>query len=143
MPINPYLVFNGNTREAITFYAQVFGQELPDIMEFGPGPGPDGQPYPEEMQSLVLHAELIVHGTRLMFSDAMPHDPVTIGQNVTLALHLSDVDVLQKRFDQLAKGGSVIMPIQKTFWSEAYGIVEDAFGIQWQVNHVVSEVPTT
>ncbi len=57
MPINPYLVFNGNTREAITFYAQVFGQELPDIMEFGPGPGPDGQPYPEEMQSLVLHAE--------------------------------------------------------------------------------------
>ncbi len=109
-------------------------------MEFGPGPGPDGQPYPEEMQSLVLHAELIVHGTRLMFSDAMPHDPVTIGQNVTLALHLSDVDLLQKTFDQLAKAGTVIMPIQKTFWSEAYGIVEDAFGVQWQVNHVVSEV---
>jgi len=49
----------------------------------------------------------------------MPHDPVTIGQNVTLALHLSDVDVLQKTFDQLAKDGNIIMPIQKTFWSEA------------------------
>ncbi len=38
MPINPYLVFNGNTREALTFYAQVFGQELPDIMEFDQDP---------------------------------------------------------------------------------------------------------
>ncbi|HAE0521181.1 TPA_asm: VOC family protein, partial [Salmonella enterica subsp. enterica serovar Enteritidis str. P125109] len=35
-------------------------------------------------------------------------------------------------------GGKIIMPIQKTFWSEAYGIVEDAFGVQWQVNHETS-----
>lgn len=55
MPINPYLVFNGNTREALTFYTEVFQEEMPEIMEFGPGPGPDGQPYPPEHQTLILH----------------------------------------------------------------------------------------
>ncbi|EZP59226.1 MULTISPECIES: VOC family protein [Exiguobacterium] len=138
MPINPYLVFNGNTREALTFYTEVFQEEMPEIMEFGPGPGPDGQPYPPEHQTLILHAQLIVHGTRLMFSDAMPQNPVTFGQNITLALHLADVELLHETFARLAEGGKIIMPIQKTFWSEAYGIVEDAFGVQWQVNHETS-----
>lgn len=140
MPINPYLVFNGNTREAIHYYAKVFGQDIPEIMEFGPGNGPDGQPFEKDVQSLVLHSQLIVHGTRVMFSDAMPHDPVAIGQNVTLALHLPDIQVIHETFDKLAQDGNVIMPIQKTFWSEAYGIVEDPFGVQWQLNHEVSEV---
>ncbi|MGX8177691.1 VOC family protein [Exiguobacterium undae] len=140
MPITPYLVFNGNTREAIHYYAKVFGQDIPEIMEFGPGNDPDGQPFTTDVQSLVLHSQLIIHDTRVMFSDAMPHDPVAIGQNVTLALHLPDIQVIHETFDKLAQDGNVIMPIQKTFWSEAYGIVEDPFGVQWQLNHEVSEV---
>lgn len=140
MPITPYLVFNGNTREAIHYYAKVFGQDIPEIMEFSPGNGPDGQPFTTDVQSFVLHSQLIIHGTRVMFSDAMPQDPVAIGQNVTLALHLPDIQVIHETFDKLAQDGNVIMPIQKTFWSEAYGIVEDPFGVQWQLNHEVSEV---
>jgi len=101
MPITLYLVFNGNTREAIHYYAKVFGQDIPDIMEFGPGNGPDGQPFEKDVQSLVLHSQLIVHGTRVMFSDAMPNDPVAIGQNVTLALPLPNIQVIHETVSKI------------------------------------------
>jgi PhnB protein len=37
-------------------------------------------------------------------------------------------------FDALAKGGKVTMPLQKTFWVEAFGMVVDRFGTPWMVN---------
>jgi PhnB protein len=48
--LNPYLNFNGDAREAITFYQQVLGGELniSTFAEFGGGEGGDG----------VMHAQL-------------------------------------------------------------------------------------
>jgi uncharacterized glyoxalase superfamily protein PhnB len=48
MPINAYLVFNGNTREAVEFYAKVFKNEAPQIMTFGEQPQHPDYPMPEE-----------------------------------------------------------------------------------------------
>ena len=37
-------------------------------------------------------------------------------------------------FDALADRGKVTMPLQKTFWAEAFGMVNDRFGTPWMVN---------
>ena len=37
-------------------------------------------------------------------------------------------------FDALAEGGSVKMPLEQTFWSPAFGVVVDRFGIPWEIN---------
>lgn len=34
----------------------------------------------------------------------------------------------------LAAGGQVTMPLQKTFWAEAFGMLVDRFGTPWMVN---------
>jgi uncharacterized glyoxalase superfamily protein PhnB len=34
----------------------------------------------------------------------------------------------------LAQEGSVIMPLTKTYWAEAFGMLTDKFGIRWMVN---------
>ena len=39
----------------------------------------------------------------------------------------------RRAFDALSEGGSVQMPLQKTFWSPAYGMVKDRFGVHWMV----------
>lgn len=135
MPINPYLNFNGNCREAVLFYADVFDYPNPEIMPFGAQPGPDGNPVPPELAELVLHARLVVHGTSLMFSDSMPDGPVTFGQNITLAVLTRDFEAIRREFDALAVGGRVLMPLQETFWTKAYGTVEDRFGVQWQFSY--------
>jgi uncharacterized glyoxalase superfamily protein PhnB len=37
-------------------------------------------------------------------------------------------------FSNLADGGSVTMPLEKTYWAEAFGMVTDKFGVKWMVN---------
>nr|WP_294936673.1 VOC family protein [uncultured Flavobacterium sp.] len=41
---------------------------------------------------------------------------------------------LDKAWNALIKGGSVLMPLDKYEWSEKYGWVQDKFGISWQLS---------
>ena len=56
MPINPYLNFAGNCREAVEYYAEVFQTEKPQIMTFGEMPPDPSHPLPEAAKNLVVHA---------------------------------------------------------------------------------------
>ncbi len=37
-------------------------------------------------------------------------------------------------FSKLSAGGSVTMPLDKTFWSPRFGMLTDKFGIKWMLN---------
>jgi PhnB protein len=37
-------------------------------------------------------------------------------------------------FNALAEGGTVIMPLEKTFWAPKFGMLEDRFGVDWMVS---------
>lgn len=134
MPINPYLNFDGNTREAVEFYARVFETEPQQVTTFGEMPEDPSYPLPPEARNRIMHARIYVDGTPLMFSDTFPGMPFTPGNNFTLTLNSRDRDQLERWFHALADGGSIGQPLQETFWSKMYGQVRDKFGIEWQVN---------
>jgi PhnB protein len=56
------------------------------------------------------------------------------GGNISLAIGLNDVDKAKIMFNNLSDGGNVTMPLDKTFWAEAFGMLTDKFGINWMVN---------
>jgi PhnB protein len=62
--LNPYLIFNGNAREAIYFYEKALGGQIMGIMSFGDMPSVSDHPVPEEARDLVMHALLKVGDTR-------------------------------------------------------------------------------
>lgn len=134
MPVNVYLIFNGDCRQAIEFYGQVFGVEG-KIMTFGDAPPNPDFPLPEEAKNLVMHAQLIIQGTRVMFSDTFPGHPYVKGSNVELAFVSKDIDEVKSAFNKLKEGGEVKMDLQETFWSKCYGALTDKFGIKWQLSH--------
>ncbi|EFM12023.1 Glyoxalase/bleomycin resistance protein/dioxygenase [Paenibacillus curdlanolyticus YK9] len=135
MSINAYLNFNGNTREVVEFYAEVFGVEVSQIHTFGESPSDPSFPLPEEAKNLVMHANLVIGGSILMFSDVFPGMPYTQGTNISLSYQSNSIEETQHVFNKLKVGGTVQMELQKTFWSECYGSLTDKFGIQWQVNY--------
>ena len=53
---------------------------------------------------------------------------------ISLAISVGDAQEAGKLFENLTPGGTVIMPLQKTFWAEAFGMVVDKFGVKWFVN---------
>lgn len=76
MSVEVYLVFNGNCREAMEFYAKVFKTEPPMISTFGESPQSPDFPMPEEAKNLVMHGRLNIDGTTIMFSDTFPGQPI-------------------------------------------------------------------
>lgn len=135
MAVDVYINFNGNCREAVTFYAQVFGAEQPHIMSFGDTPPDPAFPLPEEAKDLVMHARLNINGSTVMFSDVFPGMPFIVGNNISLSIVTKDIDEVKSLFDKLKEGGKIGMELQETFWSKCYGSVIDQFGIEWQFNY--------
>lgn len=139
MAVEVYLNFNGNCREAVAFYEDVFNTDKAEIMTFGETPQNPDYPLPEEAKDLVMHTRLIVFGSRIMFSDTFPGMPFSTGNNITLAVVSDDEEQMRQAFDKLKEGGNVRMELQETFWSKCYGSLTDKFGVEWQFSHEVNE----
>jgi PhnB protein len=135
MGLNIYLNFNGNTKEVVEFYANIFGVPLQQMMFFKDLPSPNNEPLPPEDEHRVMHTFLDIDGSRIMFSDTWSHQPVHVGTNFNISYVSSDEEKIRLYFEKLSNDGQVIMPIQQTFWSKAYGILVDKFGVGWQFNH--------
>ncbi len=126
--INPYLNFAGNSREAMTYYHEIFGGQL-DIMtfaDFGITDMPaDG----------TMHARLSAPGFTLMASDAMPGAEETWGgTRVYCAFIGDDVEVMKGWYERLAADGTPGQPLTRQVWGDMYGDVKDKFGIEWMFN---------
>jgi PhnB protein len=52
---------------------------------------------------------------------------------ISLTLAVKDEPAAKKYFDALTDGGSVQMPLAKTFFSPAFGTLTDKFGVNWMV----------
>ena len=129
--INPYLFFNGNCREAMTFYRQALGGEL--IIQTL-GESPVAAQFPPEMADRVMHASLTNDRIVLMASDDLGKETAPAGNLITLSLNSTDEQVIITSFARLSQGGTVKQPLKVEFWGALYGQLTDKYGINWMVN---------
>ena len=133
MGIEVYINFNGNCREAVDYYAEIFKTESPQIMTFGDGHKEEGAwEIPKEAENRVMHTELIISGSRVMFSDTFPGMDFKPGNNIILTYMTTNPEEIKRIFGEMGKDGKVGMELQETFWSKLYGSITDRFGIEWQ-----------
>ena len=133
MPIQPYLFFNGRCEEALEFYREALGAEVDMLMRFreSPDPPPPGMIAPGS-ENKVMHSSFRVGDATLMASDGTC-DGNPVFQGFALSIEAANEADARRRFDALAEGGSVQMPLGKTFWSPCFGMLTDRFGISWMV----------
>jgi len=125
--LNAYLRFNGNCREAMTFYQSCLGGEL-NIQTVGESPMA-GQ-MPPAMHNNVLHSVLAKDGFELMASDMTGPEGVVKGNAVTLCIIESSKAELEPIFTKLSAGGTVNTPLTEEFFG-TFGDLTDKFGIGW------------
>jgi PhnB protein len=127
--VNPYIAFKGNCREAIEFYKSALNAEVLFTQTVGESPMSDMGPADK-----IMHCTIKVGASTIMMCDDMrPGTPAGDG-NISLAIGLNDPERAKKIFGNLAAGGSVVMPLEKTYWAEAFGVLTDKFGVTWMVN---------
>ena len=128
-----YLMFNGNCRQAMEFYAKYLGGDL-QVMPYSDGPAD----MPKEMKNSdkVLHARLSkAEQTLLMASDCPPDKPVQVGNNFSVSIACDSNQEVDDLFKSLGEGGKVTMPVQNMFWGAYFGMLTDKFGVNWMFNH--------
>ena len=131
MSFDTYLSFDGNCRQAFTFYAELLGGRVTAMLPFGDAPGCGGaSPAPDA----IMHGCLELQGRRLMATDATPDHPYRGVQGAHVVLNVPDAGEAERVFTALAAGGRIEMPLQETFWALRYGILVDRFGVPWMVN---------
>lgn len=133
MQINPYLFFNGNCEEAVTFYAKVLGGEIEGLMKTDEAPAEDQAYMGDGMKGKVMHACVKVGDFRIMASD-LPPTMFNKPQGFDVSIQIEDLEKAKAIFATLSEGGSVKMPFGPTFWAKGFGGCVDKFGTPWMVN---------
>lgn len=131
--ITPYLNFDGNCREAMTFYQQCLGGEL-NITTFGES----GFDSPGETRDRLMHARLTGGSTLLMASDTMPGMQYQQGNNVWLSLACESAEEVDKLYPVLSDGGKGTMAPNDPFWGGRFAMLTDRFGVHWMLSHEVA-----
>jgi len=130
--LNTYLIFDGNCAKAMRFYERTLGGKL-EMMTHAESPM--AEQTPPGSADRIMHARLVLDdGSILMASDAMAGPAYEGMKGFSLSVVYPTVAEAQKVFDALAEGSEVRMPLQKVFWSEAFGMLVDRFGTSWMVN---------
>lgn len=128
-----FINFDGECRDATTFYAKVFGSEIQDQMTYAEAPPDADFPVPEVDKDKIMYACVPIFGCNVMFMDMPTGMPLVKGNNISPTISTGDRNELQRVFAALSAGGKVEIELQKTFWSDLYGMVTDKFGIIWQI----------
>lgn len=123
-----HLTFNGNCREAMTFYKKCFGGTLTFQTV---GESPVSAKIPKRMKGCILQAILKKGGLALTGSDMVGEEGLLKGNSVSLSLTCSSEDEINNYYAKLSKGGSTDHPLEDTFWGARSGELTDKFGNHW------------
>lgn len=125
-------IFVKDSKKAAEFYQRAFGAEVRGLAE-----APDGK---------VLHAEVKIGDSILMFNDEVPQmgvlSPTSSKTTPSMTLHMYVEDADKVFAAALAAGAKVIMPLEDQFWGDRYGTLEDPFGHRWSIaTHIKDQTP--
>jgi PhnB protein len=131
MKASTVLSFKGNCEAAFKFYEQHLGGQPGPIFRYAGSPMADS--VPEEWGDKIMHGSIVVGDLLLMGSDVLMkqyEEP----KGFSLSLQMSDTAEAERIYNALVPNGTVLMPLEKTFWATRFGSVVDRFGIPWLIN---------
>ena len=123
----PYLHLAGTAREALTFYAEVFGGDVIayTLEEFNRTDGPP---------DAIAHGQLGGGQVALCVADATGEQPAFRSEGMMLSLlGTADPATLRQWFTALSEGGEVVDDLQRRPWGARDGRGIDRVGLHWLI----------
>ena len=128
LKITSYLTFNGNCREAMTFYRDCLGGELVFQMV---GDAPFSGGLPKKMKKMILQATLTKGELLLVGTDLVGEGGLWRGNSVSLMLNCGDEAEVREYYARLSRDGWQLQSVSQTFYGAWQGNLTDKFGNNW------------
>lgn len=133
MQVQTYLFFEGRCEEALEFYRDALGAEIGMVMRFRENPDdPDHTMFPPGAGDMIMHASLKIGETTVLASDGRCRGSPTFG-GMSLTIVVPNESEAERLYQALAATGQIRMPLRRTFFSPAFGMVADRFGVGWMI----------
>lgn len=123
-----YALFPGSAREALSFYADIFGGELVLYTheDFNRSDG-----LPESIAHGELNGIVSIAG-----ADATENQATIRCEGLMLSLlGTAEPPILHQWFDELSVGGTVLDPLSPKPWGACDGQVVDRYGLRWLIGY--------
>jgi PhnB protein len=131
MIVTPCFNLKGNCKEAIALYEKAFEAETKLIINYSEAKDEDWKiPLSNEQRNMVYYAELFIGSQRIMFSDILEFD-LHNGNSLFLTVTFDSKEEVQKAYNVLLEGSTIIYPMQATTYSTCFVSLVDKFGFRW------------
>ncbi len=125
MRLSPSLFFTTRCEAALAFYEECGLGKATILLRWGQDKMPVRT---ESMRGKVLHAKF--EGPALLFF-ASDNDDAEPMKGSALMLEFDDRARMAETFGRLARGASITVPLARQYWGTDFGMLVDAFGVQW------------
>jgi predicted 3-demethylubiquinone-9 3-methyltransferase (glyoxalase superfamily) len=125
--VTPFLMFQGNAADAMSFYVSLFpNANIISDVRYGPdGPGSEGT---------VMKASFSIAGQTVLCIDSpMKHD-FSFTPAISLFVECESEEQLDRLCAALSEGGKFFMPLGSYGFSRKFAWLNDRFGVSWQLN---------
>lgn len=128
-----YILMNGRAKEAIEYYQNALNAKVLFQQTFGEGPKDDVIKMKEDELNLVAHSVLKIGENKIMIADIIPELPFQNGTQVSICITTDDIEEAKQFYENLKKEGTVLIELNEIYFSPAYGMVTDKFGVTFQI----------
>ncbi|MFU8946322.1 VOC family protein [Mycetocola zhadangensis] len=130
----PHLNFRGDAREALTFYQSVFGGQLILVSN----EEAHSAELPAEAQQVKFGQVIGENGFQIMGYDVPRSVAYDQGEkSVFVSVRGDSADEIAELWKKLIPGSTIIEQLAPSFFSPAYGMLKDKFGVVWVLDVAV------
>lgn len=133
LQLTPYILMDGKAKQAIEYYREALGAEVVFQQTIGEGPEDEAAKFEEHELNFIAHAVLKIGETSIMIADIIPELPFQNGNQLSICVTVSEVSEAKRLYEKLREQGKVVIELEKTYFSPAYGMVIDPFGVTFQI----------
>lgn len=138
LDVTPHLNFRGDARAALERYHAVFGGQLVLVTN----DDAHSTERPEEAQQIKFGQVVAENGFGIMAYDVPASASYEQGdKSLFVSVRGGSVEEVTGYWNELAEGSTVIEPLGPSFFSPAYGMLKDAFGVVWVIDVAVAYEP--
>ncbi|WP_214470103.1 glyoxalase/bleomycin resistance/extradiol dioxygenase family protein [Mesorhizobium sp. dw_380] len=123
--LSPSLFFTTSCEPALAFYEQCGLGRGTILLRWGDNNMPVRT---EAMRGKILHARFDGPGVLFHASDNDDAEPM---KGSAMMLEFDDLATMHELFVRMAAGGRITVPLARQYWGTFFGMLVDAFGVQW------------
>ncbi len=123
----PFLMFQGQAKEALELYTSVIeDSEIISISYYEANEG--------AQEGTVKSALLRIHTNHYYVNDSPIQHEFTFTPSFSFFITANNTIEQHELFNQLKRGGAILMPLDTYGFSRSFGWCVDRFGVSWQIS---------